>query len=186
MVTTAWTYSNKMIPESPGLVASTYDDYVLFQSEVQKTNIEDSSLLDKITANIEDSSLLDNIPDGPITSRSMLHGEDLNNLLNPDDLISVSERLLDWLALYTGSTSRLHLTSFCSYDVGTNSTNNSFIFPVMPVTSSLIFPFKLNGEIQGVFTFSPITSSSSKKAGMYNKSTHQVHLVNNIGIRSET
>jgi hypothetical protein len=167
MVTTAWTYSNKMIPESPGLVASTYDDYVLFQSEVQKTNKEGSSLLDKIPANIEDSSLLDKIPDGPITSRSMLNGEDLNNLLNPNDSISVSERLLDWLALYTGSTSRLHLTSLCSYNIDTGN-NGSFAFPVMAASASLSFPFKQNGNILGIYAFTPISNG---------KETHQMRVI---------
>ena len=200
MVDNAWEYEypgSNEIPESPvndfakcvceiftnaaakppGLLSSTCENYIYFQDRIiELLGIESDDEIQKVRDFI--GPLLVKIPDGPITSGSMLYGEDLKNLLSPDGSISVSERLLDWLALYTGSTRRLHLTSLCSYDVGTNK----FPFPIMPVTSSLSLPFKINRlKIQalGIYTFSPIsmpvTSRLSTKTEKEPK-THEVHL----------
>jgi hypothetical protein len=226
MLTEAWSYKTPTIPKAqevnnfvsryreimaaaaniPTLEGSTLDDYL---------NLEDF-----ISSNIDEDNFLEivnEIPDGPI-SGSLLNGEDLKDLLNLDDVSSMSNKLLDWLALYTGSRSRIHLTSRCSYDydaqVAPNSStgNNSFSFPVIGERSSLVFPFKINGEIQGICEISPMpnpddkkkaevakskkkteVANSKKKAeeanskkkaeGAYNNATHQVHL-NYMRIRS--
>jgi hypothetical protein len=204
MVTEAWSYKTPTIPKAqevnnfvsryreimaaaaniPTLEGSTLDDYL---------NLEDfiSSKIDKDNF----LEIVNEIPDGPI-SGSLLNGEDLKDLLNLDDMSSMSNKLLDWLALYTGSRSRIHLTSRCSYDydaqVAPNSStgNNSFSFPVIALTSSprLVFPFKINGEIKGICEISPMPTkpdstteaegAESKKnaEGAYNNATHQVHL----------
>jgi len=217
MLTEAWGYKTPTIPKAqevnnfvsryreimaaaaniPTLEGSTLDDYL---------NLEDF-----ISSNIDEDNFLEivnEIPDGPI-SGSLLNGEDLKDLLNLDDMSSLSNKLLDWLALYTGSRSRIHLTSRCTYDydaqVAPNSStgNNSFSFPVIGERSSLVFPFKINGEIQGICEISPMPkpddkkkaevakskkkaeeANSKKKAeGAYNNATHQVHL-NYMRIRS--
>ena len=205
MVDNAWEYQHpNEIPESPindfakcvceiftnaaakppGLISSTCENYIYFQDRIiELLGIESDDEIQKVRDFI--GPLLVKIPDGPITSGSMLYGEDLKNLLSPDGSISVSERLLDWLALYTGSTSRLHLTSLCSYDVETNK----FPFPIMPLTSSLSLPFKINRlKIQGIYTFSPISmpvASSTKTVTDSEPKTHEVHL-NYMRIRSIT
>lgn len=167
-------------------LATSIKEYIRFQDFYTGTNTsndhdDDSEQMDKISTNGESlkdllytklNELVDKIP-----TNSMLHGESLKDLLGPDDDSAISNRLLDWLALYTGSTSRIHLTSVCNCELATSSSNISFSFPTMLVTSSLSFPLKINGKIHGICAFSPM--SKSKKAGgtvtAYQNATHQVH-----------
>jgi hypothetical protein len=217
MVTTAWEYTNNIVENMVPTSASSKEN--LNQNIIPIAQANDGeNMVPTIASSIEDYlrfqdanpnfdflKIVDEIP-----ASSMLNGQNLKDLLGPDDESSISNRLLDWLALYTGNQSRIHLTSRCSYDVapGPNSStgNNSFSFPVIALTSSprLVFPFKINGEIKGICEISPMPTKpdstteaegaeskknaegaeSKKKAeGAYNNATHQVHL-NYMRIRS--
>ena len=219
MLTEAWSYKTPTIPKAQEVnnFVSRYREIMAAAANIHMPTLEGSTfndylnLEDFISSNIDEDNFLEivnEIPDGPI-SGSLLNGEDLKDLLNLDDVSSMSNKLLDWLALYTGSRSRIHLTSRCSYDydaqVAPNSStgNNSFSFPVIGERSSLVFPFKINGEIQGICEISPmptpddkkkaevakskkkaeVAKSKKKAEGAYNNATHQVHL-NYMRIRS--